>query len=694
MLELDKKLNLILNLTEGPDSKSTSQAVNEQIGKMHSTLEKMVQLGKKNNELLKEEEATRQRISRLSFQHQQAQASGNLRQMSSISSALDSARSNLYDVRSQRADVKSQKSSAQQQLQEQRNAYEKLKALDDRETARREKEEERRARSAIRAMKKQEKERDKFVRSAKGALDGLLSLAESAALAYASMMNIDDNNVKKWLQWFAAIKSVGQGISGVYQLYKSINQAVQFLTSLRKADTIATAANTVAVSLNTKAEAANCAARRACEGAGGGEGGGSLLDKAKGWGKAAWGYAKKGGGWAATAARGAWGAATSATGSLIGAVGWGIAAGEVFNYARTGETLTGAIGSTWSARTAAQKGTRDNEIRASRLEIQRREIARERNSPQFRLQEAMLGVDARTSQNEALGGIYGTSSSLRGLRRSARSTEAQIFDTNAAAQMAKDYAESPNTRAVEADQARKKAVELEIQSINKVLELKKQQQEIEMRTAQDALKGARAVLDISKNFEDGFKAIADAEKAAREAEASGVLGAKRGDVKRGLDILDKIKANPDAPITYRESQVLQRSGLNLTESEREYVAYAQEQRAGQIDPRLAARMKRSYNTEDAARREQGLEGANAITAKANVEVKQDVLVKLQLEQEKSYDALIEQVAPKLAELVKKRDEIIAAALVSAMEAQIMERVKEMTDEAVQQLKEQMDSEGR
>ena len=684
MLELDKKLNLILNLTEGPDSRSTADKVNDSLNEMYKTVEKVVQGSKREREILKELNKEEERRNRLLERRAELVRKG----ASTSTLDADGARSiaKTRSLGTELANVRGQRASDKSQLQEQRRGWEaNTKAY--------EREEERRAQSAIRAMKKQEKERDKFVRSAKGALDGLLSLAESAALAYASMMNIDDNNVKKWLQWFAAIKSVGQGISGVYQLYKSINQAVQFLTSLRKADTVATAVNTAAVLLNTKAEAANCAARKACrDGDGGGGGGGSLWDKVKGWGKSAWGYAKKGGGWAAAAGRGAWGAATSATGSLIGAVGWGIAAGEVFNYARTGETLTGAIGSTWSARTAAQKGTRDNEIRASRLEIQRREIARERNSPQFRLQEAMLGVDARTSQNEALGGIYGTSSSLRGLRRSARSTEAQIFDTNAAAQMAKDYAESPNARAVEADQARKKAVELEIQSINKVLELKKQQQEIEMRIAQDALKGARAVLDISKNFEDGFKAIADAEKSSRESMVSGALGASRGDVKRGLDALEKVESGGE--LSYREASSLKRSGLATTEASRDAIARAEAERVGKKDPRLAARIRQSQQLEEQARDEQAGAKAERQAAQASVDVKQDVLVKLQLEQEKSYDALIEQVAPKLAELVKKRDEIIAAALVSAMEAQIMERVKEMTDEAVQQLKEQMDSEGR
>lgn len=687
MLELDKKLNLILNLTEGPDSRSTADKVNDSLNEMYKTVEKVVQGSKREQEILKELNREEERRNRLLERRAQLTSRG----LSTSTLDSEGARSvaKTRSLGAELTNVRGQRATDKAQLQEQRRGWEaNTKAY--------EREEERRAQSAIRAMKKQEKERDKFIRSAKGALDGLLSLAESAALAYASMMNIDDSNVKKWLQWFAAIKSVGQGISGVYQLYKSINQVVQFLTTLRKADTAATIANTVAVALNTKAEQANCAAKAACSG------GGWAADIAK---KGAWQKVKDIGGKALGGLRGAGGwmaRAATASAPFLAAAGTFIGAAEgtsrLINLAQGGggrEGIFGAVGSTWNARTSAQESERKALDLARRTILRNQMVRSQVNSPDYIYSQAQAQRENRNFLADSMGryaSMYSDSGYGAEQRVRAQKAAAGAAALNAQELMTRgsSLAATPGGRE-KGHQMLAASYEEEMRSIEEVIKLKKEEQQIVMDAAKKQADSARQLLEFSRALKNVYSDIGGQFSAAKGEMTQGILSSSRGESRRGFAAAEKLAKDEKYQLTYREAQALEATGLANTEERKRAIQAARQREAMRRNPEAA----RMYGSEAGVQVGLGMMGLGVATAapqvtakdktlETNFNVKQEIVVKLERSQASEIDELMKTMQPKFEELLKKRNQELLNALAAAMEESIRKEIDSMDSSQVQQ----------
>lgn len=672
---MDKRLNLILNLTEGPDSRTTAEKVNDSLQEMYKTVDKIVQGSKREQEILKEQSAELQR------QNELWRKRAELAKQGKSTSAIDAA--GAQSVAKSRAlgtelgNIRGQRAADKSQLQEQRRAW-------DNQTKAFEREEEKRAQSAIRAMKKQEKERDKFIRSAKGALDGLLSLAESAALAYASMMNIDESNVKKWLQWMGAIKSVGAGLKGIYDVYKSVHTVIKMLQAARVAETAATTAATLATKANTAAEVENCAAKSACGGGGGGGGvpaKGGMLSKMKGWGGKLLGGAGR--------------LAAGYGGLFLGTAAAAYGAIEGISYLTTGKTFTGELIKDWSSSNKS----------ASDLKFQQEAQVRVGNRKRGYDLELDLGTSERRRENrgyaldarEKLTSSYSESGEIRRRHPTGALAGQSLTEQNInrrieeAARSEGELRSKGGTLASNATEERRAAgykliAEAEEQLIKKLeleVEKKKAAQETEMRAQEKQLKEAEKYYSASEEWLDKATKKADELRSKFDSMAGGLMGMSRGQAQRAIQAREKMSKGED--FTWKEAELARQAGLvNTPEMEAKYrdAQMRELERTGRSKPgdyvhRTHEEMKKAEGDEKKAKLEVSL-------ALEDLVIEQAITVELKAEQEQQLDAMIDKIRPQLEEALKRRDEAIVEAFKN-------ERWKAMIEEEVAKLRQELEA---
>lgn len=678
---MDKNLNLILNLTEGPESKTTAQKVNDAFGQMHRTLGDVKKEASEALKLTQKQVELERQINELRKQRASAVAAGS--STAAIDARGGALTGELGRIKDARAQSSSKMQSAKDTLQQNRSTWEKESAIY-------EKEQERRAASAIRAQKKEEKERQKFINASKNALNGLIQLAESAAFAYAAMMNIDEKNVKKWLQWFAAIKSVSSGINGLLGTYKALHTLYKMITAARAAETTAVAANTAAQLINIATSKAACKAKDC--GAGGCSGSSARSAWPANMGGGGVAPVKPGSGWFSPMAMktSAWGLT-----KLAGAVGAGFALGEGFNYLRTGETLTSATIGAWNARTSQFKSedkTRrmENELNISRSykegrtynqdlhygEVNlRRQNAEHRGDVLSRLESGMrLGTDGMA---RLPGADNSSSIDVRGRdieRRLAAATAAESEARSAGGSASRSA--DVDTRA----NGMKMLAEAEDQLIKKMeIEIEKKQHALdnEMRAQEKILKSAEKFHAANLKWLD--KANSAFEKAAGKADSMlGGLGQmSRSKQKRVLANYDKA-VQPGADLSgmkERELQELLDSGMVTNEETMQKIRQARMNR-------LAQQTSGMQGGEHVTRATEKLEKTNAEKKNAGeavrmsfdtLVVEQAITVDLKTAQEEQVNQMIETLRPKIEEALKKRDELIVEAFKEEKIKELIER---------------------
>lgn len=675
MRELDKRLNLILNLTEGPDSRSTAEKVNDSLNEMYKTVERVVGSSKREQEILRELNKEEERRNRLLERRAELVKKG----ASTSAVDADGARSvaKTRALGTELANTRGQRAADKAQLQEQRKAWEA-------NTKAHEKEEERRAQNAIRAMKKQEKERDKFIRAAKGSLDGLLSLAESAALAYASMMNIDESNVKKWLQWMGAIKSVGAGLKGIYDIYKSVHSVIRMIQAARVAETAATTAATVATKVNTAAELENCAAKSCGLGGGGGKGGG-MLGGLKGLG----GKIK---GFGGAAGRAIGQVATKSLPVLAGIATFAAAAegtSRLINIAQGGGGREGIFGATagmvqaWGSSNATADQLKNQQELSKRIKNRKSgyDMEMDLGVAERRRENRLYGVE----QREGFAGLYATESKRTSAARVVEMERSKALGQNEAELRSKgsSYANAATEeKRAEGYKMLAQAEEALIQKLKSEIQIKKDSLDAEMRAQEKQLANAQKYYDKSEKWLDKATKKSDELNSKFDKMASGLLGMSRSKGQRALDVRERM-ASGDENVTYREMELARQAGLVNTPE--------MEERARQVEERELRRrgysgeyIEKAMEDRKAAEAEKKEAKMEVLMAMEDLNIEQAITVDLKSDHEEQINALVDKLRPQLEEALKRRDE----AIVKAFEN---DRWKAMIEEEINKLKQELEA---
>jgi hypothetical protein len=667
---LDKNLNLILNLTEGPETKSTSQKVNDSLGQMHRTLGDVKSSA---SEVLRLQTALVEKekeLQKLRSDRAAAVASGKSTAAIDARGAALTSQKRLTE--SALGTAKAGFDDSKARLQQSRNIWEK-------ETAIYEREQEKRAQAEARAYKKSEKEREKFINAAKQTLTGLISLAESAALAYASVMHVDDKNVKAWLQWFAAIKSVGQAISGVFGVYKGINSLIKTIAASRALDTAATAANTKAQAQNATAAAAACAAK-SCPGGGCTPAGGAppvAGPAGKGF------FAARATPWALT--------------KFAGAVGAGFALGESFNYLRTGETLTSASMGAWNARTEMFKSgqkTEDLEVatRMRRDFKSNRSYNQELDYGQINLrrenEDNNQGVRERLSSRMKLNADGVARGVFRQVDVSGRDLDRRIANADTAYNQAFRAGDSASRSADTETRAngQKMLIEAEDQLIKKMeLEIEKKQRALdkEARAQEKILKDAEKFHEANLKWLDKANQKLDKANARFDSMESGLGGMSRSKGKKAIGLYERFRTGDTDGMTTRDLDLIQQSGL-IDPSNEDSMNRMRDARGrllrdkydstpgdgGVIDQTIQRREAAVKDKKNAA------EGVNLSFDPLIIE--QAITVDLKTAQEEQINEYIEKLRPAIEDALKRRDALIIDSFTD-------KKIQELIQEELQRL---------
>lgn len=686
---MDKELSLILKLVDSPSNASEASRLLENLEKQKTSLRDVNQMLEANalrrQELLRKEAVLVEEATRLEKEAARARReSETLRSPEFRNSAFGQTSSKAAARADDRAaDLEKKVSELRASLggvrEEISNISDEYAELDDTQA--------KVLNNGVRAYEKLRSEMDKATREVErhtlakgkayqklfqhiaGGFQSTVSLAKSAALAYASAMDTDDETVKKWLQWFAAIESVSQAITGVYGTYRALRGIMEALNMLRVKDIALAQAQ-------AKAEALVCAAKQC--GVGGG-------DVPTGAGKGAgglWGRAKS----MAGRVGGAIGRfAMSAGGQLLGAAAAGIALGEVYNYASSGETLTGAIGGAWSARSSEQASRRRAE-EMERLRPLRNQVQESLYNAEYNSRENVAGRLTRSAESgsEAANSIAGmgwTSTANR-----IRVTQAQYDASEQAARRLRSGAESMETMEGGREQAaemRKRAAEQELQAVQQLIELKRLQQQLDMEAAQRDVNAAKTRQQMAEAESEFYKAIVDDVKREREQVTGRMAGAKGGEIRRGFSAREKAEAGGD--LTYREAMAMKSMGLDTNEKLRQAVQSAMEREVVRKGgPQAAEYYERLRQEQEAAQQGSDLYGAEARGAKADVKIAQSIVVELKKEQDNELEALMESLEPSLRKLLAERNEQLEKAIEEGIRNGVLQTVLKMSEEELTQ----------
>ena len=691
MLELDKELNLILKISSDSANQTEVQKATKLLEHEAEELKKLGALqevnSKRHAELLRQENALKSESIRLDKEAAALRskagadrAAGNIGAAAKGNAVASTLEAKSTEYKSRLGEVRKEISSAldwtnkldaaeKKRLDSGVRAADRLAAAKARATKREQEEERRTSRTIESEMKKREKAQQKLVSSAFQAMNGVTSLAKSAALAYASVMNTDDKTVKQWMQWFTAIESVAQALGGIHSGYKAITATFKALQTLKKADIAINAA--LAVSEKAVCKAKDC-------GDSGGGGGiadkvkDGLWDKVKGYGKGllANRYVRLG-------SRLALPAAVITAVTAASAAGYaGAADAFLGDGSRTAGALTsfaGMVGETFGEGSSGSlfepyEKSYFSAKRASAIQQQQQAykqiVSRNLNSPESiesRAGQVREGWDYLSSGVGRFASQY--SDSALGNRQRLRAQRAVIGGAVLGAQELMTQGSRLSSQVGGREAGHKlmaQAYEQEARVIEEVINLKKQEQQV-------AMDAAREQLDFSRSLKGVFSAVSDSLRESRNAMTKGILTSSRGTSRRGFSALAKLEQDPEYELTYKEAEAMEATGLANTEKRRAAVEAARKREAIRRSPEAAA----MYGAEAVAQVGLGMMGLGvaqaAPRAVADVKVAQDIVVKLERSQADELDNLIKAVQPKFEELLKKRNEELAKAVIAAVE---------------------------
>jgi hypothetical protein len=556
--------------------------------------------------------------------------------------------------------------------------YDRMVAENERALKRQQKEEEAHTRAVDREIQKRGKLQQKLTSSVISGLSGITSLAKSAALAYAAAMETDEDTVKEWMQWFAAIESVSQALSGINGVYNSIHKTMDTLHKLKRADL---ALNVLLAS----SERSLCAAK-ACGSAPAPKG---ILGRVgAGLGKAWRGVA--------TAGRAAGTFLSGTAGAVLSGVAIGFGAGEVFNYASSGETLTNAVGGAWNARTERNR---------SQQAVDRMLLERDASEAFYR--KSIFSAESRAeAASRESGWITEKSDRLTQIGSNYKNKKEQLRLAEDSIQASRESAyklytsgESIGTDPAARERGFKlmaQAREEEMRQIDMLIDKQRLKGQIEMDAAKKNIEIHKTRMEIAQTESDFFNALAKSAKKEREEVVSGLLGSKPGEARRGLAARARLEKDPSTELTYREAIAIEKAGLATNKQTKEAVSAAKARRAeekfgsapgGDLIGRLAAEQA---SLEEAA----GVSSVDAALVRADVKVAQDIVIKLEKNQEKEMDALIKSLEPKLKMLLDDRNRLIREAVDAAAKAAVRDQLKGMSKQEIEESMKSSASTGR
>jgi hypothetical protein len=697
---VDKELNLIIKLAEASSNGS-------EFGRLHANLEKVKtemrdigQLQEANNargkELLRQEAALEQERIRLikvraDAEKRAAEASENKRAFSGFSnvsekfgreaasehSKASAATAELEKLEGRLKDVRSELSGFNDETNKLDDSLKKTAETGVRTYEKINNAIEKSAREVERHTTAKNKAYQKFFGSLMTGFQSLTSLAKSAALAYAAAMDTDDATVKKWMQWFAAIESVSQALHGIHGVYKSITGALEALKKVKTATIGINAA--LAISEAAVCKAQSCGPSVPGGGSGGGPAGGGWWGRAKG-------MAGRAARWAGSAMRGIGTFATGTGGLLVAGIAGGIAAGEAFNYATSGETLTGAVGEAWSARSSEQASRRRAEEMERRRPLEN-DVTRILYNEQINSRTTVGERFARDASN-----LTGTADAVAGMGWRSKKNQLAAMEGQAAASTrashflrgSADSMEHIEGGREQAAQLRQKAAEEEIQNIQRIIDMQRLQQQIKMDAARQDLDILKTRQQMAQQESEFFKALVEDAKREKKAVTDAVLGSKPGEVRRGFAA--RQKAEGGGELNYREAMALEQSGLATNEALRKAVEEAKEREA----MRRTSGMPGAKDTWDRINKDisdaqfgSDLYGTEARELKADVKIAQNIVVSLENKADKEIDELIKTLEPALRSLLDERNKQVEVAIKEAIENASRATATNMTEEDLQ-----------